>query len=277
MDRKGITLVELLVALVISAILIGGTYRTFISQGHTYTVQEQVVEMQQNVRIAITEIMREIRMAGFGGIQSYLTPTGQPNRTMQFGGLTFTDAVNPDTPVAGALTILSAIRGSAQLTGMPANNQIRVSSLTDENGNLLFDTGNRRYISVGGIECHEIAAIEGGTKTITLSRNLGNNYKTDGSALVYPIRAITYQIGAGGLKRDENLGEGQIGFAEDIENIGFVFFDTDGNPTANPLVIRSIRVTITAKTNMPDPELKEGDGYRRRPLSSNILLRNAGL
>ena len=47
--NKGITLIELLVALVISGILVGGIYRTFIGQQKTYTVQERVVDMQQNV------------------------------------------------------------------------------------------------------------------------------------------------------------------------------------------------------------------------------------
>ena len=37
---KGVSLIELLVALVVSAILIAGLYRTFIGQQKTYTVQE---------------------------------------------------------------------------------------------------------------------------------------------------------------------------------------------------------------------------------------------
>ena len=63
---KGLTLIELLVAMAISSILIAAIYRTFIGQHKTYTVQEQVVDMQQNVRVAINRMMREIRMAGFG-------------------------------------------------------------------------------------------------------------------------------------------------------------------------------------------------------------------
>ena len=63
MNRKGITLIELLVALTISGILVAGVYRTFVSQQHTYTVQEQVVDMQQNVRLAINRMTRELRMA----------------------------------------------------------------------------------------------------------------------------------------------------------------------------------------------------------------------
>src|SRR4030042_2722127 len=67
MNKRGLTLIELLIVLVISTILIAGIYRTFIHQQHTYTVQDQVVAMQQNVRMAINQMVREIRMAGLGG------------------------------------------------------------------------------------------------------------------------------------------------------------------------------------------------------------------
>ena len=39
MNRKGITLIELLVALSVSGILIAGVYKTFVSQQHTFAVQ----------------------------------------------------------------------------------------------------------------------------------------------------------------------------------------------------------------------------------------------
>src|SRR3972149_7790428 len=64
-NKKGITLIELLVALVISAITIAGIYRMFISQGRAYTVQDQVVEVQQNIRMAMEILSRDLRMTGF--------------------------------------------------------------------------------------------------------------------------------------------------------------------------------------------------------------------
>src|SRR4030065_2463204 len=68
MNKRGVTLIELLVALVISAILVAGVYRTFVSQQRAYTVQDQVVEMQQNVRIALNKMLREIRMVNYGRV-----------------------------------------------------------------------------------------------------------------------------------------------------------------------------------------------------------------
>jgi type IV pilus assembly protein PilW len=62
---KGITLVELLVGLVISGMVLAGIYRVFIAQSRAYTVQDQVVEVQQNVRSAMEILLRDLRMAGF--------------------------------------------------------------------------------------------------------------------------------------------------------------------------------------------------------------------
>jgi type IV pilus assembly protein PilW len=62
---KGMTLIELLVALVICGMVVAGIYRVFIAQSKAYTVQDQVVEVQQSVRSAMEILLRDLRMTGF--------------------------------------------------------------------------------------------------------------------------------------------------------------------------------------------------------------------
>lgn len=64
-NKKGSSLIELLVALVISGIVVAGTYRFFITQNKAYAVQDQVIEAQQNVRLAMEILLRDLRMAGY--------------------------------------------------------------------------------------------------------------------------------------------------------------------------------------------------------------------
>jgi type IV pilus assembly protein PilW len=64
-NEKGITLIELLVALVICGFVIAGIYRVFVAQTRAYTVQDQVVEVQQNIRSAMEILLRDVRMAGY--------------------------------------------------------------------------------------------------------------------------------------------------------------------------------------------------------------------
>jgi prepilin-type N-terminal cleavage/methylation domain-containing protein len=63
--EKGITLIELLVALLIFGAMIGAIYRVFSTQARAYTVQDQVVEVQQDIRGAMELMVRDLRMAGF--------------------------------------------------------------------------------------------------------------------------------------------------------------------------------------------------------------------
>jgi len=278
-NAKGVTLIELLIALVISAVLTAGIYRVFIHQQRSFTTQEQVADMQQNVRVAINRMMREIRMAGCGNVQGVLPVS------FLGGTRTYNDVVNLDTPVAGALTIISAIGGSASLTAQPstgglAPNQIQVSSLSE------FDTNNKKYISIGGLESHVITAIDVPNKVLTLNTDVSRVYKIDGSltcskytTCVYAIRAISYRIapdasGKPVLRRDENTGGGFQPMANNIESIEFR--NPDGTIPLNPNSA-SLQVAVTAMTDRPDPELKVGDGYRRRQFTSIILQRNRGL
>ncbi len=64
-NEKGVTLIELMVALVICGIIVAAIYRLFVAQARSYTVQDQVAESQQNVRNAMELLLRDIRMAGF--------------------------------------------------------------------------------------------------------------------------------------------------------------------------------------------------------------------
>jgi type IV pilus assembly protein PilW len=62
--ENGFTLVELLVAMAIGLVVLGGVYSLFNSQQKSYVLQEQVAAMQQNIRASMYFMTREIRMAG---------------------------------------------------------------------------------------------------------------------------------------------------------------------------------------------------------------------
>ena len=64
-NNRGVTLIELLVGLVIAGIVIASTYRVFILQTRAYAVQDQVVEVQQNIRIVMETMVKDLRMSGF--------------------------------------------------------------------------------------------------------------------------------------------------------------------------------------------------------------------
>jgi len=78
-NNKGLTLIELLVGLVICAMVVAGIYRLFIAQSRAYTVQDQVVEVQQNIRSAMEVMLRDLRMTGFDDDRTPLVSIAQPS------------------------------------------------------------------------------------------------------------------------------------------------------------------------------------------------------
>jgi type IV pilus assembly protein PilW len=62
---SGFTMIELLIAMGIGTIVMVAVMTSFLSQHDSYLVQDNVVEMQQNSRVAIDLLASEIRMAGY--------------------------------------------------------------------------------------------------------------------------------------------------------------------------------------------------------------------
>jgi len=198
--NKGVTLIELLIALVVSGIFIASLYRVFISQQKIYTVQDQVADMQQNIRGAIDRMTKEIRMAGY-----------DPQGTGIFG--------------------FQMAASNGRITGPNS-----IAFTIDDNEDGIIDNNDSEQIG----------------------------FRLNGLKLQkYSTGAIHWQP-----------------LADNIESLSFLYTLSDGTVTdspADPKNIRMIRMEITAKTNMTDPEYKGGDGHRRRTLFSMIHARNMGL
>jgi len=78
-NRRGFSLIELMIAMGIGMAVLAGVTTTFISQSKFYNAQEQVNEMEQSARGALDVITRELKMAGYkpnGSLLSGLSANG---------------------------------------------------------------------------------------------------------------------------------------------------------------------------------------------------------
>jgi len=64
--QQGMTLVELMIGAVVATTIIAAGYAVLTSSSKALTTNEQTVETQQNVRVAMEFLFRDIRQAGFG-------------------------------------------------------------------------------------------------------------------------------------------------------------------------------------------------------------------
>jgi prepilin-type N-terminal cleavage/methylation domain-containing protein len=250
-NEPGFTLIEIMIALAIAGILLVSIYNLYISQSRTYTVQEQVSEMQQNARVAMNIISRDIRMAGFGQ-PSWTTINGTSGIT--YKGINVTDGGtgNPDTlTVVGCIDPPPGKLGSAAAVG---STTITLQS-SDEADK--FNTTTKSDIFIGELENAKVTGVSGAVLTIdTNPVQTGNQGTTNAFPVgtnVYLVKRVTYTIESTSLKRNENTGSGNDEIAVNVEDLQATY--------TKPVV----NLSITARTRNKDPNYT-GDGYRRMKL-----------
>lgn len=179
-DRKGITLIELMVALVISGIVIGAVYRLFIAQTRAYGLQDQVVEIQQNVRSAMEVLLRDLRMAGCDddntigkpSLVPMVTPVASNAITVSYR---YYDQNNALNRVTAAYTLvgtdlqrqltLNGVGNPAEVILPNVNSFILTYGIDadgnrivdDQNGNGIVDTGD--YVDAGAVGASRVISV----------------------------------------------------------------------------------------------------------------------
>jgi len=70
--QSGISLIEIMIALLIGLFLLGGILQMFSASQQTYRMQSNLARLQENGRFALDFLARDIRMAGYWGCLSGL-------------------------------------------------------------------------------------------------------------------------------------------------------------------------------------------------------------
>lgn len=214
-EQHGFTLIEMMIAMAITLLVTAGVYEVFSSQQKAFRIQDHVAEMQQNARVALDFMTREIRMAGYIAEDWDLdSATSVPTTDVTGQSWTGTGAQDIEELGPGAITFEADVDG---------DDQTETVRYTISNGNLTRAT-----------------------------------WQWDGTS------AWTVESAATAL-------------AENIETLAFTYSDSGGTVTATAANIRIIQIQLVAKTRIRDPNLKGGDGYRRRMLTANVRPRNLGL
>lgn len=136
----GFTLVELMITLGMSSLVVFAIYSAYILQQKTYYSQDQVIEIQQNLRAGFDTMIREIRMAGYD-------PTGSNNfsiTTATGSRIVFDIDLDEDGNTGGVNESIDYALSGTTLTrnaqAIAENIQAIEFLYLDEDGNLLAYT-----------------------------------------------------------------------------------------------------------------------------------------
>ena len=229
----GYTLIELLIAMALAAIVTMGIYKLFKVRQEANAWQQQVVEMQQNIRAAISLMKREIRMAGYD-------PAANDGGDNDHDTVIDNDAESAHTGIqkAGQNMIQFTFDNDADMT-IDTDERItyRFANEYDADGNGIADDGADR-----------LGRQTGAGTPIPVAENIqaiGFAYAFDNN-------------GDGILDTDDGTVNGKIIWAFDADpNDGSEQLTTEldtGSPLTVPVplsAIRAVRIWILAQTKEP--------------------------
>jgi len=270
-DSGGYTLVELLIAMSITAILMTAIYQIFQTRQNSHVKQQLVVEMQENIRAAVSLIKREIRMTGYD-------PAANDGEDSDGDS-----AIDNDEESAGT-GIEKAGRGMIRFTfdyddDMTTGTDERITyGFADD-----YDADGDGIADSGAVP---LGRATGGGQLIPIAENI----QAIGFAYAFDHNHD------GILDTDDGTADGNVVWAFDADpsdGNDALTTNLDNNLLAAPVPlsdIRAIRVWILARTREPirghfenrtyavgGRNISCSDKYPRRLLTATVYCRNMGL
>ena len=284
----GFTLIELMISLVLTFVVVLFVTQTFTTQKETYTVVDNVAEMQQNLR-AITDLFeREIRVAGFLVPEAAVVCGVDNTNTSDILMVSDGDALDPANEIQLGIgaEILGGFVGigtdvltvdNVVLDGLPFYDNtadgVADADFRDQAGAIVVDRAN----SDRGAVCGTVLVIDATTLSVTYeSAPLGPAGGGAAAPDLVVIPAHRYTVNF----NNQLVRDGMV-LADDIEDFQFaLFYDLDGDGTEDaneypgsqfdPIYLstnwdnsdlREIRVNIAARSASQDPNVLENPQF----------------
>ncbi len=262
---KGVSLIEVMIALVLTGIISTALLKLYSTQHKNYMVQDDVTGIQASARASIDELTRQVRMAGYG------LPLGLPPLEAY--------NTNPDTIV---ITYAADNCETVLSDPMP-----KPSSELKCSGDLsCFYDGQWVYIfdpDSGGGEFFEVTHVQVAAKhlqhnTMDLSRVYDTN------AIIIAMNQVKFFVDNTSDPEHPALmmelpGQGPVIYAENIPDLQFRYRLSNGTIVDQPVLmtdVREVMISVSGRSNDPDYAYDEPQ-YRNRNYTSSVFVRNIGL
>lgn len=247
MNRRGMTLVELLVAVVVAGAVMAAAYQVLVINQRIYTVQREQIVGHQTIRAGADVLFTELRevSAAEGDLLSMDTRELE-FRAMRAFGL-----------VCGVGTAQSELSVLLQGRGFEPG-QTAFVFVDDDPGTT--DDDRWAEASIDGVTDDSSACSQGSDIQVLSVLSLSLS-ELDGIRTGAPIRSSeTYTYGAFQVNDEWYLarrsGGGNpvplVGPLEGQTGVEFEYLDTDGNPTTTPSQVRRIRTTLRTRSDVLD-------------------------
>ena len=276
-SEQGFTLIELMIAVVIFSVISLAAFSVLSTSQQTAVMNDQTVQLQRNVRLAMDLIARDIRMTGYGNpaAGSLAGCVNQLNATDQAVGAD----TGPDS--ISVMTVdqqIGTLAAQAPLPPATSTTTINVSGLSAGSVNV------NDVITLEGAFTATVNAIAG--SVLTLSQTIQNPVAFPAGLPVLRLTCVTYTVTGIGVTPPFQLLRNGAAIADGIESIQLSS-------------VRQVRITVVGRAIPPaavnlanntwkDPTFTGGSaitaedqviasspGIRRRALTRIVTLRDA--
>lgn len=278
---KGLSLIELMVAMVIGLLLLTGTASMFISNKRIYREQNEMGRVQENARFAMQMLIEDIRMAGYAGcsddideIDNHVIGMTDDDELLSFAnaveGIESNDGLvataTPWLPSASTDNVGDMVAGTDAIsiryldpTGIKISSpmpnvsaELKVTTvgdlllgdiiaLTDCDSADVFQLTNVQTAS------NHLQHIKNGGVPGNAEKELGKKYDANAEVMRFVARRYFIGTGADGgpsLFRMENLNAVPVELIEGVENMQILYGeDTIGNDTIAETYVDAATVT----------------------------------
>lgn len=265
-NQKGITLIEILIAVVITGAVTAAIFKLYITQHKNYIVQDDITIIQQNVRASIDELSREIRMAGYDlpiGIEAIRSSNTDP------------DTITLVYHTSDCETYISAPMPNPSAELKCGSD---LSCFYDGQWVYIYDADSAKG------EWFQITQVQNSSfhlqhNTMTLSRTYGMN------ALILAITEVKFYIDNTTDPNHPKLmmklfnKPPQI-YADNIYDLQFQYVMKNGITVDVPGIaenIREVKIDVSGRSNSPDFDDNGIASFRARTFSTSVFLRNVGI
>jgi len=245
-DRKGASLIELMIATLIFSMVAAFGMKFLICLNQWGVLQEDTAEAQQQVRTALDFMVRELGLLGFGlreGDASILKAEGQEVKFL----------ANLDA-------------AAARLTQMAQANQMQLS-IYYENAPDKFKQG--KVISICRLDrCERHTLVnDGGNNSLELGEGLTSPFPSNSTIqIINQVRYALNPADATHFKLLRTVDGGSNSVAEGLGSMELIYLDREGRAGAALPDIHRVRIHLTA----PLPRT----AGKIRSLTAEVYLRN---
>ncbi len=197
-EERGVTLVELMAGIFVTLVVVAAGFTALNTTNKAARANDQTVDTQQNVRVAMEVISRDIKLAGFGmtgqvgacalaGVPQAIVPADNSPGGADAGP----DSISLVVPTTSSLAPLWTL---ANTVG-PGFNQITLQAGAVANmvaAGLNTASPTTAQISINGTVTATVSTISG--DTLTLSNAIAPPATFLAGTPVYLLQCVTYQV-----------------------------------------------------------------------------------